>query len=45
MIQNEPEQFTKLIIAESNSELKITKTSFEKAIENTQMYSDINEGE
>ena len=45
MIQNESEQFPKLIIAESNSELKITKTSFEKAIENTQMYLDIYEGE
>lgn len=41
MMQHEAEQFPKLTIAEASNELKITKTSFTKAIQNTQMYLDI----
>lgn len=41
MMQQEANQFPKLIIAETSNELKITKTSFTKAIKNTQMYLDI----
>lgn len=41
MIQQEAGQFPKLTIAEASNELKITKTSFTKAIQNTQMYLDI----
>ena len=41
MMQQEADQFPKLIIAETSNELKITKTSFTKAIKNTQIYLDI----
>lgn len=41
MMQQEAGQFPKLTIAEASNELKITKTSFTKAIQNTQMYLDI----
>ena len=41
MMQHEADQFPKLIIAEASNELKMTKTSFTKAIQNTQMYLDI----
>lgn len=41
MMRQEADQFPKLIIAEASNELKITKTSFTKAILNTQMYADI----
>lgn len=43
MIKNESDRFPKLIIAETGNEIKITKSSFTKAIENTQMYLDLTE--
>ena len=41
LMRDEADEFPKLSVAEAGNELKITKSSFTKAIENTQMYSDI----
>lgn len=38
MMENESEHFPKITRAIANDELKITKSSFEKALLNTQLY-------